>query len=207
MKFNTNDIQKKKDSNYIKDYMKLRIKTVLNLFRKNDKESKNICNYDGFISVVKNLKLPEKYFVDETLKSIFYEFSDNNHNFKYEEFLDKVSQIKEESDFFNYKMKNLENIVQKIEEDKNNLNNLIIENQDIINKESQKINEIKKNYFDLMNEKSKKKEEKKICEPNGMQPSSEFTNKAFSNSQIHFLKMKEIKESLSPTIGLLRGKI
>ena len=104
-------------------------------------------------------------------------------------------------------MKNLENIVQKIEEDKNNLNNLIIENQDIINKESQKINEIKKNYFDLMNEKSKKKEEKKICEPNGMQPSSEFTNKAFSNSQIHFLKMKEIKESLSPTIGLLRGKI
>ncbi len=194
-----------KDNKYIKEYIKRNLTRVCNLFKDKDITNKKTCNYNEFTSIMKNLKIPGKYVEDETLKSLFIEYNQNN-NLNYLDFLDKICQIKDETEFFNFQQKNLNNIEVKLEEDKKSLNNLLIENQRVVLKEKERIEEIKRKYQEVLEQKEKEYKNEKINGINNMQPSAEFSNKINANSKNHFMKIEGIKECLSPSFNDIHSK-
>jgi hypothetical protein len=188
-----------KDNKYIKEYIKRNLTRVCNLFKDKDITNKKTCNFNEFTSIMKGLDIPRRYVEDETLRSFFNEFNQNN-NINYLIFLDKICQIKDETDFFNFQQKNLNNIEGKLEEDKKSLNNLLIENQRVILKEKERIEEMKRKYQEVLEQKEKEYKNDNINGINNMQPSAEFSKKINANSKTHFMKIEEIKECLSPNL-------
>jgi len=199
LKSNCDNVANEKDVKFLEEFIRGRIKHALKLFKDNDKQNKQKCTFEKLHQVLRDMRIPERFLEEKMVKAVFNEHNDNTE-FNYVDFIEKLSYVKEDCEFFNYKMRNLENLQHKVNTERAHLNDLIQENEDVLLRQRDKFKSIENGYVQAIEEKSHKNVEKPVRIPSSMQPSAEYSNKVFSNSSYYFYKHKEIENTFSPDI-------
>ena len=214
---NVNELAKKKDTNFLKEFLRLRIPILSKKFLdyQNSDENKikleNMCDYDTLYSLIKSFNVPLKYTNKDVLSSVYEEFkSKESHMFDYKRFLDHIVNFKDNNDFFNFKEKFIEGLEDKMNNDKKYLKELEINNRNLINAED-KLNKQKE---DVLNDQIEKKAKEKL-EPltaydikyiRNPQPNKEFMLQTFSNREEYRSKIDLLKRTLDPSEFLNKRK-
>lgn len=215
---NVNELARKKDTNFLKEFLRLRIPILAKKFldyqtsEENIDKIENMCDYDTLHNLIKSFNVPMKYTNKDVLSSVYEEFqSKETQLFDYKKFLDHIVNFKDNNDFFNFKEKFVEGLVDKINKDKCYLKELEINSQHLINAE-EKLNKEKQDVlYEQIEMKAKQKREPLnaydttyIRNP---QPNKEFMLQTFSNKEEYKTKMDDFKRTFEPSEFLNKSKI
>jgi Ca2+-binding EF-hand superfamily protein len=202
MQSNIHEMSVNNEANLVKDYLRIRIPTLVKDLN-NEAVEQGFCDFNVFAKVVKKFPLDSKYTSDIILKLIFNEYKskDDEGIMDYRHFVNSIMTKNRENDFYNYKERYINNIKEKIERNKN----VIQESVKILqeNEENKKL--FAKELEEEIKQHKHKNEEKYKQEVNMCIPSSEYVKKTFSNREEYFKKYQDLEKAFSPHPSLLKG--
>lgn len=192
------------EANLIKDYLRIRIPTLvkdLNSVSINER----FCDFNEFSKVVKKFPLDEKYKSEHVLKHIFNEYKsqENENVMDYGNFVNSImNKNRDNNDFYNYKERYIGNIKDKIERNRN----VIQQSMQILkeNEEAKKL--IAKELEEEIQHHKLKHEENFKNEVVMCLPSTAYVKKTFSNREEYLKKYQDIEKGFSAHPSLLKGK-
>lgn len=115
LQLNAGVSSKKIETEFLHNYLRIRIPVLAKAFVSKDPECKNTCDYDSFKEVVKSLNIHNKYTNDDLLTNIFNKFKNNDNEMKYHDFIDDLHSNKIEVDFYGLKDKVFNHLTDQIE--------------------------------------------------------------------------------------------
>lgn len=208
-----NQLSKKKDVSFLKEFLRLRIPILAQKFMdyNNSEEARgkaeNMCDYDTLHNLIKSFNVPLKYTNKDIMNSIYDEFRTNNNLFNYKQFLDHIVNYKDNNDFFNFKEKFVEGLEKRIDTDRKALSNLIGENEHLIQAE-EKVKQEKLDVLKSQIEHRERKEPLNVYDTKYLrnsQPNKEFTFQSFSNQEEYKKRIEDVKKTFEPNQHLLKG--
>jgi len=99
---------KKVDTDYLHNFLKIRIPVLVKTFQKICTESHN-CNYETFKNVIKDFNINTKYTHDDILSLVFEKHKNKDNVIDYQKFVEDLSNAKTTADMDYYKFKDVSN--------------------------------------------------------------------------------------------------
>ncbi len=208
-----NQLAKKKDVSFLKEFLRLRIPILAQKFmdyQSSEEASdkvENMCDYDTLHNLIKSFNVPLKYTSKDVMNTIYDEFRTNNNLFNYKHFLDHIVNYKDNNDFFNFKEKFVDGLQKRIDQDRKVLSDLIADNDHLIEAEEK----VKKAKADVLKDQIEHREKKETLNVydtkylRNSQPNKEFNMQSFSNQEEYKKRIENVKKTFEPNQDLLKG--
>jgi hypothetical protein len=192
------------EANLVKDYLRIRI-PILVKDLKSESLKEGFCDFKEFSNVVKKFPLDEKYKSEPVLKHIFdeYKSQENESIMDYRNFVTSIMNKNRDNDFYNYKERYIEHIKDKIDRNRN-----VIQDSIKILRENEEAKKLIAKELEEEIEHHKHKEEEKFKNEIIMcVPSTAYIKKTFANREEYLKKYQDIEKGFSAHPSLLKGKI
>ena len=199
MKKSILEINKTNEILFIKHQVHSRTTLINNTAHKNNITTDK-CTKNDFIKLMRSLKLPEKYYRDILIDSLFNSYLNKDSNtMNVTKFCDDCLKLNEDNNFMEFKDKNFEFFEKKIKMQMEEKDEMI---KDLMSEKKARL----KLTEDLIKQIEEKKEIKKkieIEENNKLkevinpQPSTEFINKVFKDHFQMYKKLNEVEDKFS----------
>lgn len=204
MRINIQEMSKTDELNFLKDYLRTRIPTLVKTLNQEGKEG--FCDFACFQDAIKKFTLPDKYTTEPIMRAVFDKYKNNEMDEKmnYKNFVDDILNYKEPNNFYDFKDKYMNLIKDKIEKNQNRMQ----ESYKTLKEQDEEKKKLAKQIEEeIKNHKNPLEETKEIQGFNSYQPSGEFLKKSFANKDLYFKKHQEIEKSFSPHPSLMTGKL
>ena len=203
---NANESTKTKDVQYLKDFLRFRIPTLVKKFnnRPGDKNSL-FCDFITLNNVIKSFNIPLKYSSKDTLTDMYDEFKNKDNLFDLNKFCIQICSVKENNDFAHLQEKYPGKLYQKIKEDTHNLSVQLENNESLIKAEEKCLLEKDNVYEDIRLRKASEEKSDKI-DTNSIrncQPNKEFMLHSYANKEIYRKKHDDIVLLFEPPDDLI----
>ena len=199
MKKSILEMNKTNEIFFIKQQVHSRTTIINNEAHKNNINTEK-CSKNEFIKLMRSLKLPEKYYRDILMNSLYNSYLNNDGtSMNLTNFCDDCLKLREDNNFLQFKEKNLKFFEKKIK-------NQLDEKEETIKELMTEKNERLKLQDDLKQQIEEKKQIKKqfeIEENNKLkdiinpQPSTDFINKVYKDHFQMFKKLNEVEDKFS----------
>ena len=199
MKNSILEMNKTNEILFIKKQVHSRTTIINNVAHKNNINTEK-CSKKDFIKLMRSLKLPEKYYRDILIDSLFSSYLNSDEaTMNMTKFCDDCLKIREDNNFMEFKDKNLQYFKEKI-------SNQLVEKEKI----TKELEEEKKGKLQLQDELVQQMKEKqnlkkkfddeennKLKEIINPQPSTDFINKVYKDHFQMFKKLNEVEDKFS----------
>ena len=199
MKKSILEMNKTNEIFFIKQQVHSRTTIINNEAHKNNINTEK-CPKNEFIKLMRSLKLPEKYYRDILMNSLYNSYlNDDGTSMNLTNFCDDCLKLREDNNFLQFKEKNLKFFEKKIknqlDEKEETIKELMPEKnarlklQDDLKQQIEEKKQIKKQFEIEENNKLKD-----IINP---QPSTDFINKVYKDHFQMFKKLNEVEDKFS----------
>ena len=199
MKKSILEMNKTNEIFFIKQQVHSRTTIINNEAHKNNINTEK-CSKNEFIKLMRSLKLPEKYYRDILINSLYNSYLNNDGtSMNLTNFCDDCLKLREDNNFLQFKEKNLKFFEKKIknqlDEKEETIKELMPEKntrlklQDDLKQQIEEKKQIKKQFEIEENNKLKD-----IINP---QPSTDFINKVYKDHFQMFKKLNEVEDKFS----------
>ena len=199
MKISILEMNKTNEIFFIKQQVHSRTTIINNVAHKNNINTEK-CSKNDFIKLMRSLKLPEKYYRDILIDSLFNSYLNKDETtMNMTKFCDDCLKLREDNNFMQFKDKNLNYFKEKI-------------NDQLVRKEkiTKELMQEKKERLHLQDELKQQIEERKrlrkqydneennkLKEVINSQPSTDFINKIYKDHFQMFKKLNEVEDKFS----------
>ena len=173
--------------------------TIINNVAHKKKINTDKCSKNNFILLMRSLKLPEKYYRDILMDSLFNSYLNNDGTMNVTKFCDDCIKLKEENNFMEFKDKNIKYFEEKIKSQLEQKDKTI---KELLSIKSDRL-KLQEDLKQQIIEKQKKaknieiEENNKLKEVVNPQPSTEFINKIYKDHFQMFKKLNEVEDKFS----------
>ena len=208
MKMNIMEMSKTDELNFLEKYLKTKKPMFLQKLAELELPSTDVIDFDTFQTVMKKFPLPDKFVKEPLLKAIYDNYkTEDDRGMNYKKFLDHCVEKKEPNDFFDFQSKYLDLVTEKI----SRLQNESEKQQEFLQIDKNKNNELKKIYEAQIEENKKRRELDSIKNDkitvSHSQPSLDFINLIFKDKELHYKKLNEVEDSFSPLPSLIKDNV